>query len=276
MRDIAKKKGVEPIAMITAYDTPTARIADEAGVDIILVGDSLGMVVLGLESTLSVKMDDMIRHTEAVARAKPSALVVGDMPFMSYETDIKEALHNAGRFLSAGADAVKIEGGSEYSDVIKAMKRAGIPVMAHVGLTPQKHKLLGGYRLMGKTASEAFEIIKDAEEVAEAGAFSIVIEFTAWQVAKEVTRRVHVPTICIGSGPYCDGQVLVIHDILGLSPSIPPFVRKYVDLSEIIKEAVSRYVTDVKKGQLLAENMYWSMKKGEYEKLREILEKSKD
>ncbi len=271
VRKVLGYKGRKPIVMITAYDYPTARIVDSAGVDIILVGDSLSMTMLGNPSTLQVDMTDMLRHTQAVARAQPKALLVADMPFMSYEADVHEAVINAGQFLRAGADGVKIEGGAEYVDVIKSMVRAGIPVMGHVGLTPQKHKLLGGYRLMGKTAEEAKQIINDAEAVAEAGAFSIVIEYTASEVAEEITKRVSVPTICIGSGPRCDGQVLVIHDILGLSDVQPPFAKRYVDLSSIIRDAVVRYKQDVESGSFPLEGMFWHMKEGEHEKLMSML-----
>lgn len=271
VRKIVSLKGKKPIVMITAYDYPTARIVDEAGVDIILVGDSLSMTVLGNPSTLQVDMDDMLRHTAAVSRAQPKALLVADMPFLSYEVNVNEAVRNAGEFLRVGADAVKLEGGSEYVDVVKALTRAGIPVMGHIGLTPQKHKLLGGYRLMGKTAGEAKEIIDDAEAIAEAGAFSIVIEYTASEVAAEITKRVKVPTICIGSGPSCDGQVLVIHDILGLSESSPPFAKRYVNLKEVIASAVKSYKDDVENGKFPQDGMYWHMKDGEYDKLLNML-----
>ena len=269
-----KSRG-EKIVMVTAYDTPTARLVDEAGVDVILVGDSLGMVVLGLPSTLQVTMDDMVRHTAAVARAEPRAMVVGDMPFMSYEASVSEAVRNAGRLLSAGADAVKIEGGGSYSDVIKAMTRAGIPVMAHVGLTPQKHKLLGGYRLIGKRAEEAREVIEEALGAEEAGAFAVVIEFTAWEVAKKITEKLSIPTICIGSGPHCDGQVLVIHDLLGLTPSPPPFAKRYADVATVIRDAVRRYAEEVRSGAFPGPEHYWGMKKGEAERLEEMLSAGK-
>lgn len=272
VRDIvrAKQRG-EKIVMVTAYDYPSARIVDEAGVDAILVGDSVGMVVHGLESTLQVTMDMMLLHVAAVARAKPKALVVGDMPFMSYEASIDEAVRNAGKMLAMGADAVKLEGGQEYSDVVKALTRAGIPVMGHIGLTPQKHKLLGGYRLAGKTAEEAKKIIQDAEALEEAGAFAIVIEFTAYEVARKITQRLSIPTICIGSGPYCDGQVLVLHDLIGLTPSPPPFAKKYLDAAKIIREAVTRYANEVRQGAFPSTGMYWSMKKGELDKLEQML-----
>ena len=266
-----KKRG-ERIVMVTAYDYITARLVDEASVDVILVGDSLGMVVLGLPSTLQVTMEDMVRHTAAVARAEPRAMIVGDMPFMSYEASTSEAVRNAGRLLAAGADAVKIEGGSEYSDVIRALTRAGIPVMAHVGLTPQKHKLLGGYRLIGKTAEEAKRVIEDAVGAEEAGAFAVVIEYTAAEVAEEITRRLTIPTICIGSGPGCDGQVLVIHDLLGLTPSPPPFAKQYASLAEHIVKAVEEYAREVRERKFPGPGHYWGMKPGEHGKLRRMLQ----
>jgi 3-methyl-2-oxobutanoate hydroxymethyltransferase len=266
-----KQKG-EKIVMVTAYDTITARLVDQAGVDMILVGDSLGMVVLGLPSTLQVTMEDMVRHTQAVARANPRAMIVGDMPFMSYEASTAEAVRNAGRLLAAGADAVKIEGGGlHYSDVIKAMTRAGIPVIAHVGLTPQRYKLLGGYRLAGKTAEEAREIIEDAVGAEEAGAFAVVIEYTAAEVAKKITEKLSIPTICIGSGPHCDGQVLVIHDLLGLTPTPPPFAKQYASLAETILKAVKTYAEEVRTTKFPGPEHYWGMKPGEREKLDKLL-----
>jgi len=271
VRKVVGMKGKKPIVAITAYDYPTAKIVDEAGVDIILVGDSLSMVMLGNPSTLQVDTHDMLRHTAAVARAQPKALLVADMPFLSYEVSVTEAVKNAGEFLRVGADAIKLEGGSDYVDVVKAMGRAGIPVMGHVGLTPQKHKLLGGYRLMGRSAGEARSIIDDAQAIAEAGAFSIVIEYTASEVAAEITKRVSVPTICIGSGPACDGQVLVIHDVLGLSDTSPPFAKRYVDLRSIMLSAVKAYKSEVEEGKFPQDGMYWHMKEGEHERLAELL-----
>jgi len=263
-----KKQG-EKIVMVTAYDYITAKLVDDAGVDIILVGDSLGMVLLGLPSTLQVRMEDMLRHTEAVARAEPGAMIVADMPFMSYEASTAEAVRNAGRLLAAGADAVKIEGGATYSDTIRAMKRAGIPVMAHVGLTPQKHKLLGGYRLIGKRADEAREVIEEALGAEDAGAFAVVIEYTAREVARKITEKLSIPTICIGSGPHCDGQVLVIHDILGLTPRPPPFAKRYANLAETITSAVRHYAAEVRAGAFPGEEHSWSMKPDEAGKLDE-------
>jgi 3-methyl-2-oxobutanoate hydroxymethyltransferase len=241
-------KGNRKIVMVTSYDYPTARLVDEAGVDSILVGDSLGMVVLGYDSTLPVTMDDMMRHVAAVARARPCALVVADMPFMSYEPSSRDAVVNAGALVRAGAEAVKLEGGSEIVDRVKAIVSSGIPVVGHVGMTPQKVNRLGGYRRMGKTESEERILIEDAKALEEAGAFAIVIEFTKAEVAKRITEALTIPTICIGAGPHCDGQVLVIHDILGLSPFIPPFAKKYVDLSSIIRDAVKAYAEEVRSG----------------------------
>jgi 3-methyl-2-oxobutanoate hydroxymethyltransferase len=276
VRDIVRAKKIgRKIVMVTAYDYPTARMVDSAGVDSILVGDSVGMVVHGLESTLQVTMDMMLLHVAAVARARPRALVVGDMPFMSYEVSVAEAVRNAGKMLSAGADAVKLEGGALYADVVKALTRAGIPVMGHVGLTPQKHKLLGGYRLAGKTAQEALEIIRDAEALEDAGAFAVVIEFTAHEVARKITERLNIPTICIGSGPYCDGQVLVLHDLVGLTPQPPPFAKQYTNIAEEIRRAVEAFAEEVRSAKFPGREMYWGMKQGEYEKLEKQLKQQK-
>ena len=245
-RRLAKKKGAEPIVMVTAYDYPTALIADEAGVDAILVGDSLAMVVLGLESTHGVSLGEMLHHIRAVARAKPRALVVGDMPFGSYEPSPRVAVESAIAMVRAGAEAVKLEGGSEYADRVREIVRAGVPVMGHIGLTPQRYLRLGGYKRQGKTRSDAERLIEDALALEDAGAFSIVIEFTVPEVAKAITEKVGVPTICIGSGPYCDGQVLVFHDIVGLSRNPPPFAKKYADAYNILVEAVRAYADDVR------------------------------
>ncbi len=255
-RTIMSMKGERRIVMITAYDFPTAKIVDEAGVDAILVGDSLGMVVLGYDSTLHVTMNDMIRHVSAVSRARPCALVIADMPFMSYEPSVRDAILNAGRLVRAGAETVKLEGGSEIIDRVKAIVSSGIPVMGHIGMTPQKVNRLGGYRRMGKTESEKRELLEDAKSLEEAGVFAIVIEYTKADVAKKITESITIPTICIGAGPYCDGQVLVVHDILGLSPFIPPFAKKYVDLSEIIRSAVKKYSEEVRSGAFPGEEYY--------------------
>jgi ketopantoate hydroxymethyltransferase (EC 2.1.2.11) len=248
VRDIVRMKGSSRIVMVTAYDYPTARIVDSAGVDMILVGDSLAMVVLGYPTTHGARLRDMLRHTMAVARAKPRALIVGDMPFGSYEPSTSRAVRSAVAFVRAGAEAVKLEGGSEYSDRVKGIVKAGVPVMGHIGLTPQRYLKYGGYKPRGRRFEEVRQLLLDAEALQEAGAFSIVIEFTATEVAELLTRRLQIPTICIGSGPRCDGQVLVLHDILGLSDHTPPFVKKYVDLKQIIFEATSRYVKEVREG----------------------------
>ncbi|MEM0370023.1 MAG: 3-methyl-2-oxobutanoate hydroxymethyltransferase [Pyrobaculum sp.] len=239
-------KGGGPYVWITAYDYPTAKLVDEAGVDGILVGDSLGMVVLGYSNTLSVKLSDMVRHTEAVARARPKALVVADMPFMTYETGFRDALRNASRLIKAGADAVKLEGGVEYVDVIEKLVKAGIPVMGHIGLNPQRVLTLGGFRQVGKTEEQKRKILQDAKALRDAGVFSIVIEFVPPHVAKEVTEAVDVPTICIGAGPHCDGQILVLHDVIGLTPKPPSFAKRYVDVASVIKNAVAEYVREVR------------------------------
>lgn len=248
VRDIVRMKGSSRIVMVTAYDYPTARIVDSAGVDMILVGDSLAMVVLGYPTTHGARLRDMLRHTMAVARAKPRALIVGDMPFGSYEPSTSRAVRSAVAFVRAGAEAVKLEGGSEYSDRVKGIVKAGVPVMGHIGLTPQRYLKYGGYKPRGRRFEEVRQLLLDAEALQEAGAFSIVIEFTATEVAELLTRRLQIPTICIGSGPRCDGQVLVLQDILGLSDHTPPFAKKYVDLKQVIFEATSRYVKEVREG----------------------------
>jgi len=241
----------QKIAMLTAYDYPTARLADEAGVDVILVGDTLGMVVLGYETTLPVTMDDMLCHVKAVERAKPKALLVADMPFMSFQISSSEAVRNAGRMLKeGGADAVKIEGGKCIASTAKAISDAKIPVMGHVGLTPQSIRKFGGYKIQGKTETSQAGITEDAVALEEAGCFALVLEGIPWKLARSITDRLQIPTIGIGAGPYCDGQVLVCHDLLGLYEGyVPRFVRKYADLKAVIGEAFSAYVDDVKQGR---------------------------
>jgi len=257
VRDILKYKGKKKIVMITAYDYTFAKLVDQAGVDIILVGDSVGMVVHGYSSTLPVSMDMMLLHVSSVARANPRALIVGDMPFLSYETSIKDAVRNAGLLVKNGAEAVKIEGGEEVVDVVKALVRAGIPVMGHIGLTPQRYLVIGGYRKRGRKRNEIEKIINDAKELEKAGVFAIVIEFTAADVAKTITEELSIPTICIGSGPYCDGQVLVLHDLLGLFERTPPFAKKYADLRNIVINAVKEYAKDVREGRFPSRNHYF-------------------
>jgi 3-methyl-2-oxobutanoate hydroxymethyltransferase len=238
------------ITCLTAYDYPTARLLDEAGVDIILVGDSLGMVVLGYESTLPVTIEEMLHHTRAVRRGTRRALVVADMPYGSYHADNAESLRNAVRFVKeAGAEAVKIEGGERRLELIARLTEAEIPVMGHVGLTPQSLHALGGYRVQGKTPDAAEQLLRDARAVEAAGAFAVVLEAVPRELAAQITRELHIPTIGIGAGPECDGQVLVIHDLLGLTFSAPPkFARQYANAGELISKAVREYCEDVRNG----------------------------
>ena len=254
--DIYKKKAEgKKITMLTAYDFPTAQIVDQAGIDMILVGDSLGMVVQGVSSTLPVTMDEMIYHTKMVARAASSAMVVGDMPFLSYQTHKAEAVRNAGRFLKeAGAEAVKLEGGTQMAEAIRAIVNAGIPVVAHIGLTPQYVHTLGGFKVQGKDEAAREKVLADARAVEEAGAFSVVLEAIPAPLAKEIHGILHIPTIGIGAGPDCDGQVLVIHDLLGLFDRFTPkFVKKYANLKDVALKAVKEYKQDVENGKFPSE-----------------------
>jgi len=254
--DIYKKKAEgKKITMLTAYDFPMAQIVDQAGIDMILVGDSLGMVVQGVTSTLPVTMDEMIYHTKMVSRAASSAMVVGDMPFLSYQTHKAEAVRNAGRFLKeAGAEAVKLEGGSQMAETVRAIVNAGIPVVAHIGLTPQYVHMLGGFKVQGKDEAAREKILADARAVQDAGAFSVVLEAMPASLAREIHDMLHIPTIGIGAGPDCDGQVLVIHDILGLFDRFTPkFVKKYANLKDQALKAVKEYKQDVEGGKFPSE-----------------------
>lgn len=248
---IRKKAEGKKITMLTAYDYPFARIVDEAGVDAILVGDSLGMVVQGLENTLPVTMDEMIYHTKMVSRAANSAMVIGDMPYMSYQVSIPKAVKNAGRFLKeAGAQAVKLEGGFDVLDHIKAMGRADIPVMAHIGLTPQSIHRMGGYKVQGKTEDAKKRLMEEARAVEDAGAFSLILEAIPLDLAREISSSLTIPTIGIGAGPHCDGQVLVLHDILGLFERfVPKFVKRYANLKDEAVKAIRLYKEEVEKGE---------------------------
>jgi 3-methyl-2-oxobutanoate hydroxymethyltransferase len=238
------------ITCLTAYDYPTARLMDEAGVDVVLVGDSVAMVVLGYESTLPLTMEESLHHTKAVRRGVQRALVVADMPFGTYQGDVNEAVKNAVRFVKeAGAEAVKVEGGERRLEVIARLTEAEIPVMGHVGLTPQSVNAMGGYRVQGKTAGGAEQLLRDARAVEAAGAFSIVLEGIPRELAAEITKSVRIPTIGIGAGPDCDGQILVLHDLLGLTFQEPPkFARRYANVSEMISQAVREYCADVQGG----------------------------
>jgi 3-methyl-2-oxobutanoate hydroxymethyltransferase len=243
-------KGKERIAMLSLYDAPSAALADAAGIDVMLVGDSLEMAVYGKPNTLSATMDSMLRHSRAVADAAKRALVVGDMPFLSFQASVEEAVKNAGRFLSeAGCAAVKLEGGARSLPAVEAILAADIPVMGHVGLTPQSFRKLGGFKVQGREASSAREILEDAKALASAGCFSVVLECVPNSLAAEITREIPAPTIGIGAGADCDGQVLVFHDVMGLNPHFQPkFVRRYADLASTITQAARDFTRDVKTG----------------------------
>ena len=240
----------QKITCLTAYDYPTARVVDEAGVDVILVGDSLGMVVLGHGSTLPVTMEDMLHHTRAARRGTKRALLVADMPFGTYHADIADSVRNAVRFVKeAGAEAVKIEGGERRLELIARLTEAEIPVMGHVGLTPQSVNALGGYRVQGKTADSAEQLLRDARAVEAAGAFAVVLEAVPRELAAQITSELRIPTIGIGAGPDCDGQILVLHDLLGFAfGHTPKFARRYANVGEVISGAVRAYCDDVRKG----------------------------
>lgn len=245
-----KKRG-EKIAMITAYDYSMAKLVDEAGMPMILVGDSLGMVMLGYESTIPVTMDEMLHHTKAVVRGAKSALIIGDMPFMTYQVSVEDAMRNAGRFIQeGGAQAVKLEGGETVAEKVSRITAAGIPVQGHIGLTPQSVHQLGGYKVQGKTAEVAARLLNDAKALEDAGVFSIVLECVPAPLAKLITGRVSVPTIGIGAGKYCDGQVQVIHDLLGFyTDFVPKHAKQYAKLHESISASVSEYIAEVKSGK---------------------------
>ena len=245
---VALKRKGEIITVVTAYDFPTARLADQAGVEILLVGDSLGTVVLGYESTLPVTMDDMLHHTRAVTRAKPSALVVGDMPFMSYQASDEQAVLNAGRFVQeGGADAIKLEGGARVASAVRRIVDAGIPVMGHLGLTPQSVLAFGGYKVQARGEADQERLLADAKSLEAAGCFSLVLEGIPARLGAVVSRELQIPTIGIGAGVNCDGQVLVTHDLLGLYHGHrPKFVRRYAELGDAMRDAFARYVADVK------------------------------
>ena len=249
IRDIAnmKTRG-EKMSMVTAYDYTTARLADDTGVPSILVGDSLGMVVLGYESTVSVTLDEMLHHIKAVCRGAKHALVVGDLPFMTYHIDVSQALRNAARIVQeGGAQAVKLEGGEIVAETVRRIVECGIPVMGHIGLTPQSVNALGGYRVRGKGVEEATRLVKDAKALEEAGAYSVVLELVPAALAKIITRQVSIPTIGIGAGRYCDGQIQVLHDMLGLfTDFVPKHAKQYATLRDTIAQAFTQYMAEVK------------------------------
>lgn len=248
VQDFLKKKASgEKLTLLTAYDYPFARIVDEAGIDAILVGDSLAMVVQGIENTMPVTMDEMVYHVKMVCRGAQRAMVIADMPYMSYQSSVRDAVLNAGRFIKeAGAQAVKLEGGSEFSDEIRAMTKAEIPVMAHIGLTPQSIHRMGGYKIQGKTEETAKKLIEEAHKVQDAGAFSLVIEAIPLDLAQTITSEIDIPTIGIGAGPYCDGQILVLHDVIGLFERfVPRFVKCYANLKDEALSAIKKYKEEV-------------------------------
>lgn len=245
---VALKRKGEPITVVTAYDFPTARLADEAGVEVLLVGDSVGTVLLGYDSTLPVTMEDMLHHTKAVTRARTTAMVVGDMPFMSYQVSAEQAVMNAGRLVQeGGADAVKLEGGARVVEAARRIVEAGIPVMGHLGLTPQSVLAFGGYKVQARGEADQERLIADARALEEAGCFAIVLEGIPAKLGAVVSRALQIPTIGIGAGVQCDGQVLVSHDLLGLFHGHQPkFVRRYAELGDAMRDAYARYVADVK------------------------------
>ena len=268
---IQKKRAGEKIVALTAYDAPTARLLDEAGVDLILVGDSLGMVLLGYPSTRFVTMDEMIHHTKAVGRGVKRALLIGDMPFRSYRTP-KEALANARRFLDAGCDGVKLEGGGSIAQIIRHLRKHHIPVQGHLGLLPQSVKPGQPYRLKANTAQQAKRLLEEAKLLENLGVFSLILECIPQEVAKTVTERLQIPTIGIASGPDCDGQILVIHDLLGLNPNFSPrFVKRYANLSSKIQKAVSHFSRDVRAGRFPSKSHAFRMSLEELRRFRIFL-----
>ena len=260
--DFSKMKSHnQRIVMVTSYDYPTSIIADEVGVDSILVGDSYGMVVLGYDTTIPVTVEELLPVCQAVKRGASRPLLIGDMPFLSFQVSEEDAIRNAGRFIKEGGmEAVKIEGGREMAHVAKAVSKAGIPVLGHIGITPQTATLHGGYRIQGKNADSGERLVEDAKSLEDAGVFGIVLEMITEEVAKVITKTVSVPTIGIGSGRYCDGQVLVLHDILGLYPRfVPKFAKRYVDLASTIKAAVADYASEVRGGAFPEERHVFKM-----------------
>lgn len=252
---IERKRKKEKISALTAYDYSSALIVDNAGIDIILVGDSLGNTILGYETTLPVTMEDMLHHVKAVARGRKRSLLIADMPYMSFHINREETVKNASLFMREGAEGVKIEGGKKRVDMVKALLDAEIPVMGHIGLTPQSVHVFGGYRVQGKEFESAKALIDDAIALEEAGVFSIVLESIPSEISKIITKTLKIPTIGIGAGPYCDGQILVFHDLLGLTPGyLPKFVRKYADLQRVIDSSVKSYIDDIRKGKFPDDN----------------------
>jgi len=264
------KKEKKKISVITSYDYTLASLCDKSGMDVLLVGDSAGMVMLGYENTIPVTMDQMCMFTEAVSRARETSLLVSDLPFMSYQASIEDAINNSGRLIKAGADAVKLEGGSIMAETISAIVDIGIPVMGHIGLQPQTTMLSQGYKVQGKTKDTAMRLIQDAKELEEAGVFSIALEMVSHEVAEIISETVSIPTIGIGSGVGCDGQVLVVQDLLGMYDKIKPkFAKRYMNLSEDIVKSLVNFKKDVESGAFPAAEHWFSMNDEELKKLRE-------
>jgi 3-methyl-2-oxobutanoate hydroxymethyltransferase len=268
-----KKKNGQKISVITAYDYTLASLCDKAGIDIMLVGDSAGMVMLGYENTIPVTMEQMVLFTEAVSRAKQNSLVVADMPFMSYQASTSDAIANSGRLIKAGADAVKLEGGKIVAPTIQAIVETGIPVMGHIGFQPQTTTLAQGYRVQAKTKDAALRLIEDAKALEKSGAFSIALEMVTTETSKIISESISIPTIGIGSGKFCDGQVLVIHDLLGMYDKLKPkFVKQYLSLSDQITKAVSSYKSDIESGKFPAKENWFTMEKTELDRLMKEIE----
>lgn len=267
---INMKKDEKKISVITSYDYTLASLCDKAGIDVLLVGDSAGMVMLGYENTIPVTMDQMCMFTEAVSRARQNSLLVSDLPFMSYQASIDDAIKNSGRLIKAGADAVKLEGGAPMAETISAIVDVGIPVMGHIGLQPQTTILSQGYKVQGKTKNTALKLIDDAKELEEAGVFSIALEMVSHEVAEIISETISVPTIGIGSGVGCNGQVLVVQDLLGMYDKIKPkFAKRYMNLSEDIVKALESYKNDIELGAFPSQENWFSMDEDELKKLRE-------
>ena len=266
------KKEKEKISVLTSYDYTLASLCDKAGIDILLVGDSAGMVMLGYENTIPVTMDQMCMFTEAVSRARKESLLVADLPFMSYQASIEDAINNSGKLIKAGADAIKLEGGSIMAETVSAIVDVGIPVMGHIGLQPQTTVLSQGYKVQGKTKDTAMSLIEDAKELEDAGVFSIALEMVSHEVAEIISETVSIPTIGIGSGIGCDGQVLVVQDILGMYDKIKPkFAKRYMNLSEDIVKSLENFNEEVKSETFPAKENWFSMNEDELKKLREQL-----
>ena len=269
---INMKKEKEKISVLTSYDFTLASLCDKAGIDVLLVGDSAGMVMLGYENTIPVSMDQMCMFTEAVSKARKQSLVVADLPFMSYQASIEDAINNSGRLIKAGADAVKLEGGKIMAETISSIVDVGIPVMGHIGLQPQTTVLSQGYKVQGKTKQTALQLIEDAKELEDAGVFSIALEMVSHEVAEIISETVSIPTIGIGSGVGCDGQVLVVQDLLGMYDKIKPkFAKRYMNLSEDIVNSLQNFKQDVRSETFPAEENWFSMDENELKKLRDQL-----